>query len=208
MSNIQKSSNNLRLNSKLQLEKLMFNFEDGEFESIELVISIKDEGVNIKEFSSYLDFIYRIDGNLGKTKFLSYSKLPRVQLEISRFKQGSLEIIIEKILGTVDAQNLITIYLVLKYFPRVVSATLDGIHKIYEVLNAREDYLEKKGKRKENITLHKVINEDKGLEHLDKNDKDKIIKLISRFYEKPNMPASRFAHKYIKSIELKPKRRN
>ena len=206
MANIQKLGDSSPHRIKLELDEIFFGQSTSEYDSVELIITIVDENINIKELSSYLDFIYEVDGNLSKFGFLSYSKMPRNQLEITQIKKGSWELIIEKLLNTVDSQNLFILFLILKYLPNVIQATLDGAHKYYETLNTREDYLEKKSKRKFRSPLKKAINEDDLFKNLQQKEKDNLYKLLKSFYKKRNLAASRFSQKYIKDIQIKPKK--
>ena len=134
MANIQKVNQSLVQKKNLGLEEILFSNLNQDFSSLELIITINDENLNIKELSSYLDFIYRTDGKLYNKSFLSYARMPRVQLEISEIRKGSWEIVIEKVLNSIDGQNLMIIYLVLKYLPKVIEASLDGTHKYYQIL--------------------------------------------------------------------------
>lgn len=207
MPNIQKTESSFPSRYNLNIEEVLFGNYVNDFESIELIITLDDKNLNIKEFSAYLDFIYQTDGYLSNYGFLSYSKMPRVQLEITEVRQGSLVLIIEKLLNEIGGQNLMIIYLVLKFLPNVIKATLDGAEKYYSILDKREDYLEKKDKRKFRSPLKKAIFSDLELNSMSDNQKEKLAKQLNKFYKKNNLAASRFAQKFIKNIELKPNKK-
>lgn len=204
MSNIQKRENSFLSQYNLNVDEILFGEYVGDIESVELVITIEDKNLNVKEFSSYLDFIYQTDGYLSKYGFLSYSKMPRVQLEITETRKGSLVLIIEKILANIDGQNLMIIYLVLKFLPTVIKASMNSVEKYYSILDKREDYLEKKEARKFRSPLKKAIFSDDELSSMSDKQKEKLAKQLNKFYKKNNLAASRFAQKFIKNIEIKP----
>ena len=207
MPNIEKGSH-FPVKRNISIEQIIFKNVDFNFQNIELIITIEDENLNIKELSSYLDYIYKIDGKLNPIGFLSYSRMPRVQIEISRMRRGSWEIIIEKLIGTPEGQNLMILFLVLKYLPSVIKATLDSAHRVYEILNIREDVIEKREKRSRKSPLRDAMDKDQLLMNATKEEKDKLYKIISKFYKNKNLAASRFSQKYIKKIELNPKIKN
>ena len=206
MANIESRNSILPLKNLNLSEVILGEFD--ETDVIELTISIADEHVNIKELSSYLDFIYWIDGNINKLGFASYSQMPRVQLEIARFQRGSWEIIIEKLASSEELQSLTVLYLLLKYLPSVIKAGLDGTYRYYEIIEKREDYFEKRNKRKFRSPLKQVIYEDRELEKVETSQLDKLYKFLSPFYSKNrNVAASRFAMKFVSKITIKPRKK-
>ena len=204
MTGIQKRENPFPSRNNLNFKEILFQNYNDSFDSVELIISIDDKQINIKEFSAYLDFIYQTDGYLSEYGLLSYSKMPRVQLEISGLKKGSLLLIIEKLINGLDGQNLIVLYLVLKYLPNVIKVSIDSAKTYYTTLSVREDYLEKKEKRKFRNPLKKAIFSDIELNSMTDKQKEKLAEQLSKFYRKNNLAASRFAQKFIKKIKLKP----
>ncbi|MGN6567133.1 MAG: hypothetical protein ACTHJ0_04235 [Flavipsychrobacter sp.] len=205
MPNLQKY--NIRLQSNKNLNLVSAYFKDDEFEgrTIELIISIEPNNINIKELSSYLDFIYRLDGQLSEIGYLHYVHYPHAQIEIDEIRFGSWQIIIQKAINSFDADKLIIIFLCLKYLPVVVQSFLGSVKNVYEILNAREDYLEKKEKRKLRKNIRNLINDELEFSNLNKRQKDKLIDIMEQLYYKNSkraVPSSRFANKYIKEIKL------
>jgi len=207
MPNIQKIESSFPSRYNLDIQEVLFGDNIGDIESIELLITIDDRRLNIKELSAYLDFIYQTDGYLSTYSFLSYSKMPRVQIEITEIRKGSILIVVERLLNEIGGQNLMIIFLVLKYLPDTIKATLDGAERYYSVLEKREDYLEKREARKFRSPLKKAIFSDDELNSMSDRQKEKLAKHLNKFYKKNNLAASRFAQKFIKSIELKPVRK-
>lgn len=208
MSNIEKYQNKIPSLSKINFTQSIFKNVPIELDTLELSIKIQQTEINIKELSSYLEFIYKIDGHLSEFSFARYSHNPRQQIEISEVRFGSWDIVIERILNSVDADKLAIIYFTLKFLPKIIDTFIDKIHTYYQILETRENYLEKRESRKKRKELRKLINEDEELNFLDKKQKEKIILVIESLYEKAgdtNIPASRFAQKFIKGIKLVPK---
>ena len=209
MNEIQKYSDNLLAVSKLGLTKHIFEQVSDDFNAVELIISMQNSGLNVKELSTYLDFIYRIDGHLSEIGYLKYVHNQRLQIEINSIRFGSWEIVIERFLNTVDADRLTILFLALKFLPKIVQTVIDNIHKYYEILNNREDYLEKKDRRKSRKEIRDLINQEQGFSTLDKKQKEKLVTILEELFkatDKQKVPASRFAQKSVKDIKLRPTR--
>lgn len=221
MSNIQKYSDKLPSFGTLDLSALIMPNSSQDFESIALIIKIKKEKLNVKDFGSYLNFIYRIDGHLSEQGLLSYSHYPDNQIAISEIKIGSYDIIFEWFKNTLNNyNNVVLLYLVLKFLPKVIQSYLDTIYKGYEILDIREDYLEKKQKRetkelkaqrekKEKRVYKKELRElfDEELPDLDKKQKEKLVETVALLYLKAgynNVSAARFAKRVMEDIKLVP----
>lgn len=209
MSNIEKYQHKNPSLRKLNLSQSLFKDVANDFDSLELAIKIQQTDVNVKELSSYLEFIYKVDGHLSEVSFSRYSHTPRRQIEISEVRFGSWDIVIERVLNGIDADRLAIIYFTLKFLPKIIETFIDKIHTYYQILETRENYLEKRENRKKRKELRKLINDEQELNFLDKKQKEKIVLVIESLYEKAgdtNIPASRFAQKFIKEIKLTPKK--
>jgi len=205
MPNIQKYSDNIPSLGKLNLTKLYFQEADNNFDIIELIISIEQTGVNVKELSSYLDFIYRVDGHLSEIGYSKYVHNPRLQIEIDDIRFGSWEIVFQKLLNSIDGDKLFIIYLSLKFLPKVIQTLLDAGYRFYEILDIREDYLEKKEKRKYRKTIRQLIADEQRLSGLHKRQKEKLVDLLDKLYSEignRTVAASRFAKKFIKELKI------
>lgn len=208
MSNIEKYQDKTPSLNKLNLTQNIFKDIPNDFDSSELTIKIQETNINIKEFSSYLEFIYKVDGQLSEVSFARYSHNPRRQIEISEVRFGSWDIVIEKVLNSIEADKLAIIYFTLKFLPKIIEAFIDKVHTYYQILETRENYLEKRENRKKRKELRKLINDEQELSFLDKKQKEKIVLVIENLFEKAGdtkIPASRFAQKFIKEIKLIPK---
>lgn len=225
MLNIQKYSNKLPSLGSLDLIGLILKNVPEDFDSIELIITIRKEKLNVKEFSSYLNFIYRIDGHLSDQGLLSYSHYPDNQIAISEIKIGSYEIIFEWLrTAFYDYNKIFILFFALKYLPKVAQPYLDSIYKAYQIADIREDVLEKRQKRetkeikakrekKEKKAykkeLRKLFNDE--LPNLDKKQREKLVETVTQLYLKIgyiNVSAARFAQRFIDDIQVLPKKKD
>lgn len=214
MNELEKYQSRVPKRLKLDIAKVLFpNLNaEGYYEFyIELVIVIAGENLNIKEFSSYLDIVYRIDGLMSESGYSKYVHNRHNQIEITKIRFGSVELIIEKLLNSSDADKLVVIWLALKYLPQVVNSITDSAGKIVDVLVKREEYLEKRDRRKFRKQIRELINEEVELSILDKKEKEKLVNLLDEAYLKNSKrlpPASRFAKDFVQSVQSVLKEKN
>ena len=211
MSNIQLFKRNLVSVSKSGLTRVVFEDISEEYNAIELSIQMNDKELNIKELSSYLDLIYRIDGQLSEYGYTRYVHNPRMQIEIDRVRFGSWIIVIERLLKSIEGEKLVILFLALKYLPLVVKTFVDSIHRYYEIMNEREDYIEKRDNRRRKKEIDKLLINEDGFAKLDKKERKKLILIIEGLFENNKgkiVAASRFAQKSVKDIRIKPTKKN
>lgn len=207
MANIEKYSSKLPAALKIGLIKHLFGQSNYDFNAVELVISIKESDINVKSLSSYLDFIYRVDGQLSEIGYKRYTHYPQAQIHIDKIRFGSWEIIIERLIESGGAEKLGILYLVLKFLPEVTKTITNGIHSYYETMNIREDYLEKREKRRIRKEVRELINIEEGFSTLEKKQKEKLVALLEELYkasEKKLPSATRLAQKSVKEIKIRP----
>lgn len=225
MPNIQKYSDKLPSLGNLDLTALIMQNAPQEIEGIELIITIRKEKLNVKDFSSYLNFIYRVDGHLSEQGLLSYSHYPDSQIAISEIRIGSYDIVFEWLKSAFhDYNKVVILYFTLKYLPKVIQSYLDAIYKAYQIADIREDVLEKRRKRetreikaqrekKEKRAYKKelrgLFNEE--FPNLDKKQKEKLVETVAQLYLKVgyrNVSAARFAQQLMDDIKLFPKKKS
>ncbi len=209
MSNIEKyKGNSIALSaSKTYLLNLLFEQIPDEYNAIELVISFDEKSIKIKELSAYLDVIYRFDAHLSDKGFNRYIHYPNLQIEIDEVRFGSWEIVIQRFLGSLDADKLAIIYLALKFLPNIIQTFSDGVYRYYEIMDKREDFLEKRDKRIQRKRIRELINQEFEFSNLDKKQREKLVEILEELYQKTDnklIPASRLANKTIKSLKINP----
>lgn len=209
MSNIEKYEQHLPEKLSENLIKVLFaNIEDDD--AIQLQITIEDYDLSVKDFSTYLHFIYKVDGLLSDIGFLSYSRLYRGQIKIAKVEHGSIELIIERLFTEYGADRLIIIWLALKYIPKLMTGTLDTVHKFYDTLVKREEYLEKRDRRKIRKEIRELLNEEAELINLDKKAKEKLVDILDELYLRNSRKLNSIGHfggDKVKSVALKTKKK-
>jgi hypothetical protein len=99
------------------------NMSSPEEALVELIITIEDSNINIREFAAYLAFIDRVYGKLSPKGLRSYSHQEWGQLEISEIREGSLELVISKIASEYkNVAALFVLWQILKQLPNVTAA--------------------------------------------------------------------------------------
>jgi len=176
--------------------------------NLELIISIEQTKLNIKELSRYLELIYRIDGFLSELTLFEYSHRPQAQIEIDEIRFGSWELVIKELFNSSGAERLVLLGLSLRYLPKIMNGFMDVALKYIDYQDKREDYLEKKERRKFRKSIRDAISEDAELNSIDKQTKEKIVDFLDELYIKNSnhLPAaSRFASKSVKETKLRKK---
>jgi hypothetical protein len=209
MPNIEKYQRNSIASSasKINLFRQLFEQIPEGYNAVELVISLEENAIKIKELSAYLDIIYRFDAHLSEVGFNRYIHYPNLQVEIDEIRFGSWEIIIQRFLDSVDADKLDIIYLALKFLPKIVQTFSGNIYRYYEILDKREDFLEKRDKRIQRKKMRELINQEFEFSNFDKKQREKLVDILEQLYQKTDnklVPASRLASKTIKNLKLNP----
>ncbi len=203
---------NLGVSKSVKTNLLANLFQSDDLEGyVELVISLDESGLNIKGLSTYLEFIYRLDGLLSDFSFFQYSHSPRTQIEIDEIRIGSWEIVIRELFGSARAEKLVLIGLCLRYLPNIINSFMDIGLKLVEYRDKNEDYLEKKERREFRKSIRDSIANDDELNSVDKKTKENVINLLDELYlkNKNHIPGStRFAAKSVKSIKLNKGKKN
>lgn len=210
MSFLQRQSHGLSRPIKDKFIGKLFPTEFSDEYIIQLTINFADENININELSSYLRAIYKVDGLLHGSAYRSYVHNSYQQIEITRIRSGSVITEIERLITSPDSYNLGIIWLFLKYLPQGIAKLVEVTSNVVDVLNKREDYLEKREKRKMRKSIRRIVLNDQELEALTDKDKDKLVKLLSELYEANTSKLNamvRFSEKYVKSVTLRPRKR-
>jgi hypothetical protein len=190
-----------------EIIKKIFRDNSGEFSGLELTIELENKNLNAKELSDLLQFIYRIDGKLYYRGFNSYSKTKHIQLEITEFKSGSVQLIIDSISKFIEPQTIILAWFALKYLPSILSSISGSLVNFTQSLKNFGDYqkatLEIRRGRKE---IRDLIRNDSDLGDLDKSVQEKIVKVLEEIYHdspKQVSGARNLLAKKLKKIKLK-----
>ena len=175
---------------------------EGQIDSeIELVISIDDTNINIREFGAYLSLVDRIYGRLQPEGLYSYSHRRDVQISVETFRKGSLEIVIANTISNIDPITLGVLWLVLKYLPAGIRE-LSGAYKDYQ-----QGQLAKINRRQ----IEEKMKEDRLLQNLDSKRISELAMVIDYFMEqeKKRLAAPiRFSRNFVKRIKMRTRKKD
>lgn len=90
---------------------------------LELVITIEDENISVREFSEYLALTDRVYGRMSREGLMSYAHREWGRLHIAKVNKGSLENIL--VFLQEHADKAIVLYLLLKNLPNIIKASTE-----------------------------------------------------------------------------------
>jgi hypothetical protein len=179
---------------------------------IELIISSRDVGVNLREFAAYLAVMDRVYGRLSSRDLQEYSRRPGSQLKVAQFRSGSLDAVFTSAIEAVDAQHLLVLWLFPKYLPHGVREAMAGYRDYEEGRYARAQRQELEHNREQSRSpanraqLRDLIREDPELRDLSAERVRQLARLLDALYgaEERRLPAAvRFARAYVLKIRLR-----
>ena len=163
---------------------------------LELVVSIAEVDLNLRDLSGYLDLADRVYGRLVTDGLRSYAQLPSKQIRITEVRSGSFEMVFQEMLANMDKVSAtVLVGLLLKYLPAAVES-LSAAYKDYQ-----EAQLTKLRREK----LRQEMEKDQDLKNLDYHGLDLLVAYLDQTYqsEKRTLPsACRFAEKYVQKISF------
>jgi hypothetical protein len=195
--------------------------------TLQLMVHADVSGARLRDFAAYLTLVDRAYGRISPFGLWTYSRRPAEQLRVSQVRQGSIELIIEKILETSSqASPLIFLYLLFKYFPGIVKAASEG-YRNYEdgrLSRAKRKEIEKRdtssGQRliKENDTrksqsqtqikkiVDDIISKESNLSNVNDEMREEITNIleeVTRYDRQLQQGAERFTVEYVKEIRIR-----
>jgi hypothetical protein len=179
---------------------------------VELTIVCASNGVNLREFTAYFSLIDRVFGRVSVGSLALYSRRRGEQLSVAQFQAGSLETVFRALLGSADAQSLITVWLILKYLPKILRESVAAYKDLEEGRFARaqrrqlEQTKEHEGSSAQRARLRELIRSEVDLDNLSPERVRQLARLLDGLYdsEARRLPAaSRFAADYVQHIRLR-----
>jgi hypothetical protein len=210
MSSLERQSGGLSRPMKDKLIAQLFPDDLDDDNVVQLTIRFAAENINVNELASYLGAIYKADGLLHGPQYRSYVHHSDQQIELTRIRSGSVLAEIERYITAPNAYNLGVLWLFLKYLPQAITKLTEIASNVIDVLDKREDYLEKRAKRKLRQDIKRVVADDPELVSLSEADKAKLVKLLGELYESNSTKMNamvRFSKKYVKEITFKARRK-
>jgi len=163
---------------------------------LELVVSIAEVDLNLRDLSGYLDLADRVYGRLVTDGLRSYAQLPSKQIRITEVRSGSFEMVFQEMLANMDKVSAtVLVGLLLKYLP----AAFESLSAAYK------DYQEAQLTKLRREKLRQEMEKDQDLKNLDYHGLDLLVAYLDQTYqsEKRTLPsACRFAEKYVQKISF------
>ena len=163
---------------------------------LELVITIDDQNLVVRELTAYLDMIDRTYGRLMPYGLLSYSKRQNVQLEFFSIRKGSLELVVRELISNIHSITaIIIVRYVLKYLPS----------GLMSLATAYRDYEEGQLARARRKEIRVQIEEDDLVRKLEKRRRDDLVKLVDELHQREtkSLPRARkFARRHVRKISI------
>ena len=144
--------------------------------TIELKIKIENKNLNIRELGIFFTFIDKLYGHLQPEGIYSYAHHRGKQVKISSIEYGSLEVSIIDTLLKIEPQQLVIIWLVLKYLPASIKNITSAYKDIEEIKLLRLNRAQIKERMKNEEIFRK----------LDNKRINQLISIIDYFAEKEN----------------------
>ena len=184
-------------NALEELRKLMIPSDTPEDSLIELVISISNDNIIIRDLSAFLELIDHIHGRLTSEGLRSYARREHGHLRISRVQHGSWQFIIETTLSYIkQTEVILIIWLVLKYLPQAVQT----------IASAYNEYQQGRLARESRKRIRIEMEEHDKLRNLPPSRKRQLAAIIDMLYarEAEKLPrAIRFSRKALLDVDVR-----
>ena len=171
--------------------------------TIELIITLNEQELNVRELSTYLALADRVYGTILRHDLRRYAHVHYGQLDIREIRKGSIEVVIsESSSNLMEAASLIALFVFLRYLLeslKTISETKKNFADSYK--SSEEAKLAKENRKK----LKRERKRDEFLESLTDPQREQLIEMLSGLREKEQrrLPASkRFARKNVQDVRL------
>src|ERR1044071_3363779 len=180
---------------------------------LELVITIDDENIPVREFAEYLALVDRLYGRMSRAGLMSYAHSEWGRLQINEVNKGSLELIIKFVYE--HAHQAIIVLLFLKSLPNLIKVTAESYKTYQEGRLIKEErmhkevvdrYEEGRLARENRKRIREDIQQVSGLANLDDARTSQFTTLLIELFmeENPRLSAPiRFARRQVKSVLLR-----
>lgn len=183
---------------------------------LELVITIEEWDIPVRELAAYLELIDRVYGKLSPEGLRSYAHKNRGRLEIAEIHKSDLEIIFRFVYGHTNTASIIVILLFLKSLPSMFNITAEGIKRLAEAYKSyeegrqvRDDRMRQAMMENNRQAIETMKAEDRfatAARQLDKKRRSQLARLLNSLImeEEENLPAPiRFARRQVKAVILR-----
>ena len=92
--------------------------------------------MKVREIANYLSLVDRFYGRLFARGVYAYGHQDRAQLEFAEIRSGSIEAIIREVIDDITSkQNLVIVFLLIKYLPNIIKfVKKEKIERFFERL--------------------------------------------------------------------------
>ena len=183
-----------------KLTNTLFNTDENE--EVDLIISLENTNVSLRDFSAFLLLIDHFFGRTYRKGFLSYSLTEDVHLRAAEIRSGSIEIIIEQIIKYLPVSQAIYFYLLIKYLPSALKSLSESFLNTSDALYTFEKTRLVRRMRKD---LRKELKDDEILESLSDEEIKKLAAELQKKYElerKHLFKGARFANEKMKFVKV------
>lgn len=182
-------------------------FANSNGEEVDLVISLHNTNVSLRDFSAFLLLIDHFYGRNYLKGFQSYSMTERLHLRASELRSGSIEIIFEAILKQLPVQQAVYFFLLIRYLPAALKSISETL------LNSSEAfYTFEKTKliRKMRKNSRMALREDQLLKNLNDDEISKLADTLQKKYDldkKHIYKAAKFASEKMKAVKVQKRKK-
>jgi hypothetical protein len=188
-----------------ELTSLILPEEVKEGSIIELILTIKDKDLNLREFAGYLSAIDGFYGRLQPEGFYSYAHKIDQQLQISEVRKGSIGLIIAQAIQTIESQTDVMQIIILWLALRCLKAIAEVVSYFSQ---AFKDYEEGQLAKINRKRIVEEMKRDQALQRLSPERKRQLAMLLDKLYaaEDQHLPAAiRFDQKCVIEVTIKVK---
>lgn len=182
-------------------------FENIGEDELEIVVSIDEKNISLRDFSAFLLLIDHFYGRNFQKGFQSYSMTKDVHLKASEIRVGSVEIIIEEILKYLPVKQAVLVFLLIKYLPSAIKSISESLLNTSEAFYNFEKTRLVRRMRK---NLRRHLREDEILQSLSDEEISKLAEDLQKKYELDRRhiyKAGRFAADKMKSIKVRKRKK-
>jgi hypothetical protein len=190
------------------LASVVYQFDLRKGDTLELVVTVADAGINAREFAAYLRLMDRVYGRVLRGDLRSYALTSHGQLEIAKISKGSLDISIVDVFSQFhDAIPLLMLWLFLRYVPAGLKAISEVTKNLADSFKAIEEGRLTRLNRKK---LKEDLQGEERLRVLNTAQINELVALLAslEIEEHRTLPAAvRFSEKYVKDVTIMTKKR-
>lgn len=170
---------------------------------LELVVTVKDENISVREFAMYLALIDRLYGRFSPQGLASYAHSKHGRLEIAEIHKSELEIILRVFHEYQGATAFILLLIFLRSLPQMFKTTSEGVKNLADAYKSYEEgRLVRENRRK----LKETIEQEDSLKKLPEARKNQLVKLMEALFQEEanNLSAPvRFARRQVRNLVLR-----